>query len=55
MFKTNFFINFQQFTGQHIDSCLFSVWSHKIYDCTGKLCVVGAQAGEEASSAFLKF
>jgi len=55
MFKTNYFINFQQLTDQHIASCLFSVWSHTICDCTGMLCVVGSQAGQEDSCAFLKF
>ena len=53
MFKTNFFVNFQRLTGQHIDSCLFSVWSHKICDCM--LCAVGSQAGEEDAGVFLKF
>ena len=55
MFKTNYFINFQRLTEQHIASCLFSVWSHNICDCTGMLCVVGNQAGQEDFSAFLKF
>jgi len=55
MFKTNYFINFQRLTGQHIASWLFSVSSHKICDCTGMLRAVGSQAGEEDSSAFLNF
>jgi len=54
MLKTNYFINFQRLTEQYIASCLFSVWSHKICDCTGMLCVVGSQTGQEDSSAFLK-
>jgi len=55
IFKTNYFINFQRITLQQIASCLFSVWSHTICDCTGMLHAVGIQAGEEDSSAFLKF
>ena len=55
MFKTNYIANFQRLTGQHTVSCLFSVWSLKICDCTGMLCVMGSQEGEEDSSAFLKF
>jgi len=55
MFKTYYFINFQRLTGQNIASCVFSVWSHKICDCTGILRAIGSQAMEEDSSAFLKF
>jgi len=35
MFKTTYFVNFQRLTGQHIASCLFSLWSHMICYCTG--------------------
>jgi len=55
MFRTNYFINFQRLTGQHIANCLFSVWLHKICDCNGMLPAMGSQVGEEDSSAFLKF
>jgi len=37
MFKRNDFIKFQRLTGQHIASCLHSVRSHKLCDCTGML------------------
>jgi len=55
MFKANCFIDFQRLTGQHIASCLVSVWSHKICDCTGMLRAMGSQAAEEDYSVFLKF
>jgi len=29
MFKTNYFVNFQRLTGQHIASCLSSLLSHQ--------------------------
>jgi len=45
MFETNSFVNLQRLTGQHIASCLFSVWSHKLCDCTGMLRAMGSQAG----------
>ena len=55
MFKTNYFVNFRRLTVQHIASCLFSISSHKICDCTGMLRAMGSQAGEEDSRAFFKY
>ena len=53
--RTNYFINFQRLTGQHIASCLFSVWSHTICVCTGMLRAVVSQVGRRTPVPFSNF